>query len=60
MEFVAGRSLAQVIGGGGRMPLDVSVMIARQMLDALACAHGQGVVHRDIKPANVLPLPTAA
>ncbi|MGE3651437.1 MAG: protein kinase, partial [Reyranellaceae bacterium] len=29
-------------------------MIARQMLDALACAHGQGVVHRDIKPANVL------
>ena len=54
MEFVAGRSLAQVIGGGGRMPIDVSVLIARQMLDALACAHGQGVVHRDIKPANVL------
>jgi serine/threonine-protein kinase len=54
MEFVAGRSLAQVIGGGGRMPMDAAVMIARQMLDALACAHGQGVVHRDIKPANVL------
>jgi len=54
MEFVAGRSLAQVIDGGGRLPIDVSAAIARQMLDALACAHAQGIVHRDIKPANVL------
>ena len=54
MEFVAGRSLMQVLGGGGRMPMDAAVMVARQMLDALACAHGHGVVHRDIKPANVL------
>lgn len=54
MEFVAGRSLAQVVEASGRMPIDVSVMIARQMLDALASAHGRGVVHRDIKPANVL------
>jgi len=54
MEFVAGRSLAQVIDGNGKLPMDVSAAIARQMLDALACAHGQGVVHRDIKPANVL------
>lgn len=57
MEFVAGRSLAQVIEGGGRLPIDVSAAIARQMLDALACAHGQGIVHRDIKPANVLLTP---
>jgi serine/threonine-protein kinase len=34
--------------------MDVAIMVARQMLDALACAHGHGVVHRDIKPANVL------
>lgn len=57
MEFVAGRSLAQVIDGGGRLPIDVSAAVARQMLDALACAHAQGIVHRDIKPANVLLTP---
>src|SRR5687768_4148220 len=44
MEFIAGRSLAQVVEASGRMPIDVSVMIARQMLDALASAHGRGVV----------------
>ncbi len=51
---MAGLSLLQVLCGGGRMPMDSAVMVARQMLDALACAHGHGVVHRDIKPANVL------
>lgn len=52
MEHVNGVSLAALIKAG------VSGMDARligvQMCDALAYAHGEGVVHRDIKPANVL------
>ncbi len=53
MEYVEGASLDAALpqGGFGR---DDAVAVGAQVLDALTCAHGLGVVHRDIKPANVL------
>ncbi len=37
---------------------DVCLRVARQVADALAHAHGRGVLHRDVKPSNILVTPT--
>jgi serine/threonine protein kinase len=53
MEYVEGRTLDEAIPPKGMrvaQALECSVQIA----DALARAHGAGILHRDIKPANVM------
>ncbi|MBZ6308398.1 serine/threonine-protein kinase [Streptomyces olivaceus] len=54
MEFVRGRSLADVIGAEGALPSAEAARIGAEVLAALRAAHGAGVLHRDVKPANVL------
>jgi serine/threonine protein kinase len=54
MDFVAGRSLGELLAAEGRLPVERAVAIARQLAAALAAAHEAGVVHRDLKPGNVL------
>ncbi len=54
MEYVEGRTLADLIRSTGPLPSHVVVMIAKQVLDGLAAAHRQGVVHRDLKPSNIM------
>jgi tetratricopeptide (TPR) repeat protein len=53
MDLVEGRPLEAVLAGG-RIPWRRAADIARQIAEALAAVHVQGVIHRDIKPANVL------
>jgi serine/threonine-protein kinase len=54
MPYVEGESLRQRIQREGALPVAEAVRILRDVTDALAAAHAQGVVHRDIKPENVL------
>ncbi|HEX6045540.1 MAG TPA: protein kinase, partial [Pyrinomonadaceae bacterium] len=60
MEFLSGRTLKQVIRDEGPLPLPRIVDITRQVGDALAAAHAQGVVHRDLKSDNIMLLDTTS
>ena len=53
MEFVQGAPLHQLIPEGG-FSLDRGLALARSIGEALAVAHGAGVIHRDLKPSNIL------
>jgi eukaryotic-like serine/threonine-protein kinase len=52
--YVTGESLRDRIQRERRLALEDALLIAREVAEALDCAHQNGVVHRDIKPANIL------
>jgi serine/threonine protein kinase len=54
MEFVAGKTLHQLIGKNDLLPLRDTLKYSIQIADALARAHSAGIVHRDLKPANII------
>jgi hypothetical protein len=51
--YVRGHTLRELLRGGG-LEDSTAVEAGAQVLEALAHAHGKGVVHRDVKPANVM------
>ena len=54
MPFVQGESLRERLRREGALPVGDAVRLVRELADALAYAHAEGVVHRDLKPENVL------
>ncbi|HEU4700266.1 MAG TPA: serine/threonine-protein kinase, partial [Gemmatimonadales bacterium] len=54
MPFVDGESLRDRLDRERQLSIDATVALTRQVAEALAYAHAQGVVHRDIKPENIL------
>jgi len=54
MEYIAGQDLNGLIRQSGRLTVEATISIARQVAEGLAEAHRLGVVHRDLKPGNIL------
>jgi eukaryotic-like serine/threonine-protein kinase len=54
MEYIEGRSCAQILRDDGWVEVDQAVAIVEQACAGLYYAHRHGVVHRDVKPGNLL------
>jgi eukaryotic-like serine/threonine-protein kinase len=54
MAYVEGQDLHQLLVDNGKLGVERSVKLAKQMCAALDAAHSEGVVHRDFKPQNIL------
>lgn len=54
MEYIKGKSLAEIKKDVGDLTPAEGVALIKQVADALSDAHRVGLVHRDIKPSNIM------
>jgi serine/threonine-protein kinase len=59
MEFLSGKSVADVLVAEGPLSAERTGRILQQVCGSLAEAHGRGIIHRDLKPDNVVLLERA-
>ncbi|RSN09077.1 serine/threonine protein kinase, partial [Streptomyces sp. WAC 05977] len=54
MEYLEGRSLAEIVDSQGPLDDIAAGRLWSTMAGALAAAHEKGVLHRDLKPSNII------
>jgi serine/threonine-protein kinase len=60
MAYVEGPTLRQYLDKQKQAPMDATLRGSCEILDAVAHAHGRGIVHRDVKPENIVLAPQGA
>ncbi len=54
MEYIDGRTYADMLAAGGPLPEEEVREVLGQVCEALAAAHKLGIVHRDVRPGNIM------
>lgn len=54
MDYIPGRSLADIVSTDGRLSETMAVSYVKQIGKALQAVHGKGLLHRDVKPQNIM------
>jgi hypothetical protein len=54
MEFIAGETLAEIVGRKAPLSLARRIALMEQLCVGLGYAHRHGIVHCDVKPANLM------
>ena len=57
MEYVEGKNLREWIDEHGTPPLEIALLVLRDLCRGLEHAHRRNIIHRDIKPSNVMFTP---
>lgn len=54
MEYIEGKTVAQLVAEVGRLPAATAAGLARQVALGLEHAYQKGLIHRDVNPSNIM------
>ncbi|MGD2085792.1 MAG: protein kinase [Candidatus Aminicenantes bacterium] len=54
MNYIQGNTLKEILQSTGKLTIEKTIDIIKQVCSALITAHNKGIIHRDLKPQNIM------